>query len=167
MSNRGRGSNTQTAASTPFIGAGFEADNVQDGIIEAKSDAIKLPRFAVDAVHNATLSDGQLVGVTNLVNVPLVIPVKSQIAEITFYQDGGANKDGQYRFYQNTETPSELFFTWTLNNTTTAVAESTQVGGSDFTSPTFDSGDLLRIYFDDTGANHQDVAIFVYLQAVE
>lgn len=158
---------TPVAEAIPFEAATFSSENVQDGIIEAKNDAIQLPRFAVAAVHNSTLSNGQLVGVTNWVNVPLIIPVKSQIAEITFYQDGGSSRDGRYRFYRNTETAPNLFFTWLLNNTTSSVAVSTNVGGSDFTSPEFQIGDLLRIYYDDTGSNHQDVAIFVYLQAVE
>jgi len=160
-------SKTPVAAGIPFEGSTFDSDNVQDGIIEAKNDAINLPRFPVTATHNATLSDGQLVGVSNLVNVPLVIPVKSKVAEITFYQDGGATRDGQYRFYRNAETAPNLFFTWTLNNTTEAVASSTAVGGSDFTSPTFNAGDDLRIYYDDTGSNHRDVAILIFLQAVE
>lgn len=160
-------SKTPVAPAIPFEGSGFDADNVQDGIIEAKNDAIALPRFPVSAIHNATLSDGQLVGVSNLVNVPLVIPVKSKVAEITFYQDGGATRDGQYRFYRNAETAPNLFFTWTLNDTTKATANSTEVGGTDFTSPTFNAGDDIRIYYDDTGLNHSDVVILVFLQAVE
>lgn len=155
---------TPVAASVPFEGAGFDADNVQDGIIEAKSDAINLQRFPVSAVHNARLSDGQLVGVSNLVNVPLVIPVKSILAEVAFYQDGGSTRDGQYRFYRNSQTAPNLFFTWTLNNTTSATA---QGFGVDFTSPTFFSGDLLLIYYDDTGTNHSDVVIQNFMQAQE
>lgn len=156
---------TPVAASVPFDGgSGFTADNVQDGIIEAKADAINLPRFPIGCTHNATLSDGQLVGVSNLVNVPLVVPVKSQLAEITFYQDGGSTRDGQYRFYRNAETAPNLFFTWTLNNTTTATAEGF---GVDYTSPIFLAGDLLLIYYDDTGLNHQDVSILNFFQAVE
>lgn len=158
---------TQTADSVPFEGQGFDADNVADGIIEAKSDAINLPRFPLSFIHNAILSDGQLVGVSNLVNVPLVVPVKSQIVEITFYQDGGATKDGEYRFYKGDELPGNLFFTWTLTNTTSDVAISTVVGGTDFTSPIFLQGDLLRVYFDSIGQNHSDVTMFVYFQAVE
>ena len=157
---------TQVASSTPFDNDGttFDAENLQDAVVEAKDIAVNLPRFPVGAVHNATLSDGQLVGVSNLVNVPLVIPIKCVLAEITFYQDGGANKDGQYRFYRNEETAPNLFFTWTLNNTTSATAEGF---GVDFTSPTFSAGDFLLIYYDDTGQNHSDVSIQNYLQATE
>ena len=159
----------EVAASTPFDNEGttFSSENVQDAIEEAKSDAINLPRFAIGAVHNATLSNGQLVGVTNLVNVPLVVPIRSILAEVTFYQDGGAERDGEYLFYRNTQTAPNLFFTWTLNNTTTAVADSTNVGGSDFTSPLFEQGDLLLIYYNDTGTNHSDVSLFNYFQAQE
>ena len=144
-------------------GTNFSATETQAAIVESKDIAVSLPRFPVGAVHNATLSNGQLVGVSNLVNTPLVVPVTSILAEITFYQDGGASKDGQYRFYKNTQTPGDLFFTWTLNNTTTAVAEH----GVDYTSPSFAQGDLLLIYYDDTGSNHQDVSIQNYFQATE
>lgn len=148
-------------------GTGFSATTVQSAIVESKDLAIELPRFPLSAIHNGTLSDGQLVGVNNLVNNPLVIPVKSQVAEITYYQNGGSSRDGQLRFYRNSETAPNLFFTWTFNNTETAVAESTNAGGSDFTSPTFNQGDELLIYFDDNGSNPVDVSILVYMQAVQ
>lgn len=141
----------------------FSSDNVQAAIIEAKSTAISLPRLSVSATHNAAMLNGQLVGVSSLVNNPLVVPVSSTLAEITFYQGGGATKDGQYRFYKNTETAPNLFFTWTLDNTTSAVAED----GTDYTSPTFGQGDLLLIYYDGTINNHRDVSLVNYLQAIE
>lgn len=155
---------TPVAQSIPFEASGYTSDNVLDAIQESKADAIALPRFALSSVHNATLSNGQLVGVNNLVNNPIVVPIKSLLQEITFYQNGGASADGEYLFYRNTQTAPNLFFTWSLPNTTTAVANG---GGVDFTSPTFNAGDLLLVYFNDIGSNHNDVTIHYFFQAIE
>jgi len=164
MSTR-RGSPTQVAESIPFDNSvsGFSSDNVQDAVVEAKSDAVSLPRFSLNSAHNAGLSNGQLVGVTNLLNVPLVVPVKSKLAEITYYQGGGNNRDAEFLFYQNAQTAPNLFFTWNLPNTTTAVAEEI----TDFTSPTFNQGDLLLVYFNDIGSNPNDVSLVYFFQAIE
>ncbi len=155
---------TQVSGSTPFDneGTAFASDNARDAIIEATNLATGKARFVTSSVHNGTLSNNQLVGVSNLVNNPIVVPVTSLLSEVTFYQDGGGNRDGEYEFYRNTQSAPNLFFTWTLQNTTTAVAEG---GGVDFTSPNFTKGDLLLVYFNDTGANHRDVALFYYFQA--
>lgn len=160
---------TNVASSTPFDNAGVEfiSDNAQDAIVEAKEAgdlALALPRFPLSSIHNGSLSNGQLIGISNLVNTPIVVPIKSVIKEVTMYQDGGANRDGQFRFYRNTETAPNLFFTWTLNNTTSAVANG---DGVDFTSPTFVQGDLLRVYFDDIGQNMQDLTMTYLFQAIE
>ena len=122
-----------------------------------------LPRYALSSIHNATLSDAQLVGVSNLVNVPVVVPVKSTLKEVTLFQDGGTDKDGEYLFYKNNQAAPDLFFTWTLADTEKAVADD----GIDYTSPTFNGGDTLLVYFNDIGSNHQDVSLHYLFQAVE
>lgn len=140
----------------------FSSDNVQGAIEEGTNLAIDLPRFPISAVHNGTMNDGQLVGVTNLVNNPLIVPTKSKLANITFYQGGGATKNGSYRFYINSETPSNLFFTWGLAATELAIASSP----ADFTSPIFLAGEQLNIYFNSTGSSHSSVSLMCFFQAV-
>lgn len=157
---------TSVSSGIPFDNStnGYDSTDAQAAIEESKSVAISLPRFSLSSIHNGTVSNGQLIGVNNLVNVPIVVPVKSQLVEVTFYQNGGSTRDGEYLFYRNTQSAPNLFFTWTLNNTTSDVANG---DGADFTSPTFNQGDTLLVYYNDTGTNHQDVSIFYFFQAVE
>lgn len=108
--------------------------------------------------HNGNLSNGQLLGYTNLVNNPIVVGFRSKLARVTYYNTK-SNADADFRFYKQTETPANLFHTESLVNVKTTV----------FTvpsSPIFEIGDLCRIYFDDTGSNPSDVSMGLFFEAV-
>jgi len=108
--------------------------------------------------HNGRLTDGQLVGMTNVVNNPLVVGFRSRIVKVTYY-NRRAGSDGDLRIYKGLENPSNLFHTISFVNKTTFVENIT-------TSPIFEIGDLCRIYYDDTGLNPRDMTLGLYFEAV-
>lgn len=108
--------------------------------------------------HNGNLSNGQLVGYTNLVNNPVVMGFRGRLVKIT-YINSRSSSDADFRFYKNTETPGNLFHTMSFTNQLTTVEE---VSGA----PILEVGDLCRIYFDDEGTNPNDMNMGLYFEAV-
>ena len=154
------------AEEVPFDNSsnGYDSTDVQAAIEESKNDAVNLQRFTLSLIHNGTLSDGQAVrwsGLNN--NAEVVIPAKSVIREITFSNTNLADAD--FRFYKNTVTAPNLFFTWTaIRSDKTKIAKGQ---GVDFTSPTFNSGDIIEIRFDKQGTNTTDLVMALFWQTVE
>ena len=109
--------------------------------------------------HNGTLSDGQLVGYNNLVNNAFVVGFRSKLSRVTL-NNTRDDADFGLRFYRNAETPANLFFDWNVSNPTNgiAVAEIT-------TSPIFEVGDTLPIYYDDQGTNVSDMNLGLFMEA--
>jgi len=110
--------------------------------------------------HNGTMSDGQLVGYSNLANNPLVIGFRSKLARVTMVNSKD-NTDFDLRFYRNSETPANLFDTWEIRNPTDGIA-TTDITGS----PIFEVGDTLPIYYDDQGINASDMNLGLFMEAV-
>lgn len=154
-----------SAEDCDFVDAGFSAENAKDAIIEAKSQgttALEQPRFSFVLVHNGSLSNGQAIRWGNLTNSsPLVIPKKCVLKEVTFACDN-TNADANFKFYKGTVSAPNLFFDWTFSNSKTKLA----VDPTDFTSPTFNPGDLIEITFTDTGDNPSDMVMVLFFQAV-
>lgn len=160
---------TLLAEDVPFDNSsnGFTANKTQEAIEEAKASgevAKDLPRFPFVLVHNGGLSDGQAIRWSNLANTAVLrVPTKAKVREITFGNNN--NADADFRFYKNSVSAPNLFFTWTaIRSDSDALA----VGdGADFTSPTFDQGDILEIRYDDQGASINDMIMVIWWQTVE
>lgn len=108
-------------------------------------------------VHNGTLSNGQLVGYSNLVNQPIVVGFRSRLQRITFI-NANAGADATFRFYKDTISAPNLFHTYSVVN---AAPNTSNVTGS----PTFEIGDLLQITYQDDGTNTSDLVMGLFLEA--
>lgn len=110
--------------------------------------------------HNGTLSGGQLIGYSNLVNNAFVVGFRSILSRVTF-NNANTSADFAMRFYKNSESPANLFYTWTVSNPSNGIAVATISN-----SPIFEVGDTLPIYYDDQGSNASDVNLGLFMEAV-
>ena len=111
-------------------------------------------------LHNGAMSNGQLVGYSNLLNSPLVIGFRSKLSRVTM---SNARSDASFglRFYRNSETPANLFYDWDILNPTNGIATVNIT-----TSPIFEVGDTLPIYYDSQGTNAQNLVLGLFLEAM-
>lgn len=108
-------------------------------------------------VHNGNLSNGQLVGYSNLVNQPIVIGFRARLQRIT-YINSRSNSDATFQYYRGAVSAPNLFHTFTFTNQLSETSDVT-------TSPIFEIGDLLRIIYTDTGQNPNDMIMGLFLEA--
>lgn len=107
--------------------------------------------------HNGNLSNGQLVGYNNLVNQPIVIGFRSKLQRIT-YINSRSSSDATFRYYRGAISAPNLFHTFSFTNQLSTTSDVT-------TSPIFEIGDLLRISYQDDGANPNDMIMGLFLEA--
>ena len=152
----------------PFSDPEFTSTNINDALIEAGvtavQEAIDVPRSPLLLTHNGTLSNGQLVGYSNLANISPIIPFRGEIKEFSFANDRNS-VEADFRFYRNTETAPNLFYTWEVR--TGAGVSTDFVTDDNFTSPTFERGDTLIIRFDDRGTNPSDATLGIFWKVLQ
>jgi hypothetical protein len=123
-----------------------------------------LARTNYPLIHNSTLSNGQAIRWSNVTNnSKVIVSQKSALAEVSF-SNVRANADADFRFYRNTVSPGNLFFTWTaIRNTKELIATSLEFQSN----PTFNAGDSIEIVFDDRGRNPLDMVMTLSFQSIE
>lgn len=154
-------SGNQVAAETPFnnAGNGFVATNAQAAIEEARNTATGISRFTINLINNASMSNGQRFGYSELLpNSPVIIPRTCTLKEIAF-SNGSASTDAQFRIYsrtpQTSPTPSgTLLYTWNLTNTLTATLTGLTLN--------FTAGQEVLVNFVDTGNNPNDAVMTLF-----
>lgn len=164
---------TPVAVSTPFEplrnpdstgqASIITSQNVQDAIEEVFQNAPgKQARFTLALLNNSSLGNNQRVGYSELLpNVPVVLPRKCRLKEITF-SNASANADATFRIYKrsppiSSATPggtATLLHTWTFNNSLSAFQT-----GLDLL---FLAGEEILIVFIDIGDNPSDVAMVLF-----
>lgn len=148
------------AAHIPFEDVSFSSTITQDAIVEAKNTAVSLPRFTIVTTFNGTIGNGQWLGYDNLLpgdTIPIVIPVKSILKEITFSY-AGSNIDGRYDLYKNGTAGGNIVFNQQFTN-----ANSPTVATS--VNLSLLAGDTIRGRWVDQGDNPNDLAIVYVFQA--
>jgi hypothetical protein len=158
---------TQVGASTPFDGTEetdgtpvspvFASDNVRDGIIEAREEALGLPRFTLNLSYNGVIANNTFIGYLNTIpgnTTPVTFPFDCVVEEFTF-SNSRTGADYTLEFRKNT-TGGAAFFDISKVNTQFF---------SDITiSETFSAGDSIYIKYKDDGRNAKDVVIVLYFR---
>lgn len=150
------------ARAIPFDGTGttFTSTDTQSAIVEAKNIAVGLPRYTLLGVFNGIVSDGNWLSYSNLVpgdTVPILIPVKCSLKEVTFYNINSAS--GRLDFYRNGTLAENIFDSLSITNSTSGTkANFTQI---------FNLGDTLRARWVDLGTNPNDAVIVYFFQVEE
>ena len=114
----------------------------------------------VTIVHNGTLSGNQLVGSSNLVNIPIAVGFRSRLSRVSS-NNSRNGADFSLDFFRNKtdQGNNNGFYRYDVNNNN---PKFDVVSGG----PTFEAGDLLYIYYRDTGLNARDLALNLYFEAV-
>lgn len=155
---------TPVAQSIPFDNAtgGFDATDVQAAILEAKSDAVNLPRYSIVTTFNGNVSNNQWLGYDNLLpgdQVPILIPLRSRLKELTFSCAGDDKVDGRLDLYRNGLLVGDIFFQGSFVNEN----QKTFSGINQL----FDTNDTLVGRWVDQGDNPGDAAIVYFFQVEE
>jgi len=158
---------TQVGASTPFDGTeetdgtpvspAFVSENVRDGIIEAREEALGLPRFTLALTYSGVISNNTYIGYLNTLpgdTTPVVFPFDCVVEEFTF-SNSRSGADYTLEFRKNT-TGGTAFFDISKVNTKFF---------SDVTiSQAFSAGDQIYIKYKDDGRNAKDVVLVLYFR---
>lgn len=155
---------TPVAQAIPFDNTtgGFTATDVQAAIIEAKSDAVNLPRYSIVTTFNGSVSNNQWLGYGNLLpgdQVPILIPVRSRLKELTFSSAGDGTVDGRLDLYKNGLLVGDIFYQGSfVNENKKTFSNIDQL---------FEAGDTLVGRWVDQGDNPSDAAIVYFFQVEE
>lgn len=148
------------AQATPFDGSdatpAFTAENVKDGIIEARETAQGKARVSIPCIWNGTVSNGAWVGYSNLVPSdlsPIILPWNCTLREVSFSANR-TSMDGEMDFYKNGTATGDIVYTETFSN-----VNRTKVFLPD---EDFSAGDLLRMRWVDQGQNPRDLALILF-----
>jgi hypothetical protein len=139
------------ATPTPFV-----AENVKDGIIEARNSAPGKARVTIPCIHNGTLSNGFWIGYSELVSsdtTPIVIPWNSRLKEVSFSANRNS-MDGQMDFYVNGTSVGDIVYSESFVN-----VNRVKVFLPDFA---LSANDLLRMRWVDNGQNPRDMALMLF-----
>lgn len=153
---------TPVAKAVPFDNTSttFTSTDVNDAIIEAKSIAVNLPRYAVVTTFNGTVSNNQWLGYDNLLpgdTVPIIVPIAGVLKELTF-SNANSGVSGNLEVYKNGTAAGNIVATLSVSSEQSKI----------FTPIiTFAEGDALRCRWEDTGTNPSDLALVYYFQATE
>lgn len=153
---------------------GFSSTNTQQAIEEAKAVAVALPRFSITTNFNGTIGNNQWLGYNELLpgnQVPIVIPIKCRLKEITFSWSstislvGGivtitAAVDGRYELYKNGLTAGQKVFERTFSNAGAG-------GISSSININFEARDIMVGKWVDLGDNPSDAAICYFFEVLE
>jgi hypothetical protein len=148
------------AQATPFDGSDaippFTAENVKDGIIEARETAQGKARVTIPCLHNGTVGDGFWIGYSNLIPsdlTPIVMPWNAELKEVSF-ANNRTSVDGNMNFFINGQAVGDIVYTENFSN----------VDRVKVFTPEFNviAGDLLRMQWDDTGQNPRDMALMLF-----
>ncbi len=148
------------AQSTPFDGSDalppFVAENVKEGIIEARNSAPGKARAPINLQHNGTLGNGFWHGYDSLIPsdaTPIILPWNCTLTEYTF-SNKRTSVDGVMEFYKNGTSGGNIVYTINFSN-----VNKTLVAYPDLD---FVAGDLLRLRWVDTGQNPSDVSSMLF-----
>lgn len=154
------------AAATPFDGTEtvdgalvtppFDAENVRDAIIEARSTAPGKSRVSINLQHNGTLSDNFWHGYQSTISsdtTPIVIPWNCILKEYTFSANR-TSMDGRLDFYLNGTGGGDVIYSIQFNNVNRTLI--------DFPELVFNAGDLLRLRWVAQGQNPRDVSSMLF-----
>lgn len=158
---------TQNAGQTPFDGtedtAGtpvvppFTSENARDGIIEARTEALGLPRFTLTLSYNGVISGNTFIGYLNTIpgdTTPVIFPFDCVVEEFTF-SNSRSGADYTLEFRKNT-TGGAAFFDISKTNT--------QFFSDATISQSFSEGDQIYIKYIDDGRNAKDVMLILYFR---
>lgn len=157
-----------------FSNLNYVSTNVKDAIIESKNLALARPRFTLLTTFNGTVSANQWLGYNELLpgnTVPIVVPVKCRLKEITFSWNstisiiGGivtitADVDGRFDLYKNGLNTDNIVFQRTFTNSGAG-------GISNNINIDFNAGDIFVGRWIDTGNNPSDAAICYFFEVIE
>jgi hypothetical protein len=110
--------------------------------------------------HNGTMSANQLVGYSNLTNIPIVVGFRSRLNRVSSASEA-ATHDYALDFFSGIGDGGNNngFHRHTITNASSGI--SIVSGG-----PTFEAGDRLSIYYRDTGDNASDLCLGLFFEAV-
>lgn len=161
MSSGSRGWNIiPNAEDIAFDDPAYTANNVKDALTEGDTRSLETPLYPLPLVWNATVSNGDFYGYSNLLSgddTPIVIPQNSQFVRYTWSNRNG-NADFTLIFRKNiiTATP---FLSVSYVNTERDVYVLT-------TPETFNEGDVIYIEHQDDGNNARDVGFVLFFRAL-
>jgi len=144
----------------PFSDPGFTADNVCDGIIEAKLYAEGFPRAGIVLVNNGTQGNNDWIAYSNLTpDVKIVLPVNTKLHEITF-GNSKTNVEFDLEFYKNGTAAGDIFYTYSVSS---GADNYGYVAGLTYT---FNAGDWIRIKYKDQGTNTSDLVVTLWISRI-
>lgn len=148
------------AQATPFDGSDavppFTAENVKDGIIEARDTAEGKARVTIPCLHNGILGDGFWVGYSNLIpsdTTPIIIPWGAKLKEVSF-SNIRTSVDGTLDFFVNGMTAGDIVYSETFSNVVNVKTFYPDID--------FNADDLLRMQWVDDGENPKDMALMLF-----
>lgn len=153
-------SQPQAARGQPFDNStnGFTATDTQAAIEEAKATAQGLPRWIILCRYNGTVSDGDLIGLDNLLSdKKILFPTAAQLKELS-WNNANTGVGLRFEFYKNSL--SNLVYTYTA----TAGDNANGYGYHQFTtSIPFAPGDFVYVkYVKLGGSNVSDLGLMLW-----
>lgn len=136
----------------------FTAQTTQEAIEEAKATAQGLPRWIIVCRHNGTLSNGDLIGLDNLLsNKKIVFPTKVGVKEVS-WNNKNTNVGMSLLFYKNSL--SNLVYTYTASSADNANG----YGVHQLTTPIIlDPGEFIYVKYVKTGgSNTSDLGLMIW-----
>lgn len=136
----------------------FTAENTQAAIEEAKATAQGLPRWIIICRYNGTVSDGDLIGLDNLLaDKKIILPVKVSVKEVS-WNNTNTGVGMSLLFYKNNL--SNLVYTYTA----TAADNANGYGFHQLTNPILlDPGEFIYVKYVKTGgSNTSDLGLMIW-----
>lgn len=152
---------------------GFESENAQAAIEEARQTATSLSRFGITTTFNSTVGNNQWLGYSELLpgnTTPIIIPRNCKLKEITFSWSStitillglvtlSSDVDGTFNLYKNGTSSGDIIWSKVFSNAS---------GGA--VSPNIDinlnAGDFIIGRWVDQGSNPSDMAICYFFQPI-
>ena len=146
------------ASEMTFSGVGWDADNVKDGILEAKSLAIDVPRFTVPLIMNSNMSNGDWITYSNLTpDSSVIIPFESYLKEVT-WSNSRSGVSFDFEYYHNGRDTTKIL-TQEVRNSSDASGVFANI------NQLLHQGDVLDIKYVDQGLNCSDLVMLLMFRA--
>lgn len=142
-------------------GNGFNSEDTQSAIEEAKQNAEGFPRAGIPLINNGTQGGGDWISYSNLTpNVEIIFPVKTKLNELTW----GNSRDNvtfDLEIYKNGTTSGDLVRTLSITSSVNIKS-----GFIDTIDETFEAGDWIRIKYISQGTNTSDLVVLLWISRI-
>jgi hypothetical protein len=153
------------AESIPFDNDtnGFNSDDTQSAIEEARETAAGFPRAGLALIYNGTTSNNDLISYSNLTpNTPIVFPVNTQLNELTFANNRNS-VECDIEIWDGGVSSGTLVKTV---NVSTGAGVNNQVFDLNSDNLTFNQGDFIQLRYKDQGTNARDMVIVLWISRI-